>query len=262
MNFYNFQNSKVTTILFYSFGYAFLVMTLLLFIQPIGLIKLGWVKRKIWLILLLGINYGFFYFIKTLSLRFIFDNRLIKGYQIILFEIFFILLISIVNIFIIVLLFPQNNNVDITNTFLASIAITTISHLVYKIISKQLFIRSNHSADKKNEGTEIFSIKDNNTVISIPVKNIYYIKSVGNYIEIIEKNNKRRHLIRYSLKNLDNKYTDLYRCHKSYLVNIPHITKITGNTKGYKLELKDLPGVTIPVSRTKGKKIINQLAQE
>ena len=104
---------------------------------------------------------------------------------------------------------------------------------------------------------EILNIQDNNSMISIPVKNIFYIKASGNYVEIIEKNKLNGHLIRYTLKDLDGQFKDLFRCHKSYIVNINHITKITGNTKGYKIVFDELPGIVIPVSRTKGKKIMS-----
>jgi DNA-binding LytR/AlgR family response regulator len=41
---------------------------------------------------------------------------------------------------------------------------------------------------------------------------------------------------------------NIYRCHKSYLVNLAKVNHVSGNAQGYKLHLKDVED-QIPVSR-------------
>jgi len=48
--------------------------------------------------------------------------------------------------------------------------------------------------------------------------------------------------------------TEIFRCHKSYIVNKVKIDSITGNAAGYKLKLKDYSEY-IPISRKWNKKI-------
>jgi DNA-binding LytR/AlgR family response regulator len=79
-----------------------------------------------------------------------------------------------------------------------------------------------------------------------------YAESADNYTEIVFLENKilRRFLIRSSLRRIlmtvDD--ADLFQCHRSFIVNLKQIRKVTGNTQGCRLELA---GTTdqIPVSR-------------
>jgi DNA-binding LytR/AlgR family response regulator len=43
--------------------------------------------------------------------------------------------------------------------------------------------------------------------------------------------------------------TDIFRCHKSYLINLTQVAHISGNAQGYKLHLQNST-IEIPVSRT------------
>ena len=251
---------NIRTKVLYAFGYSAFVIILILLIQPIGLIKIEWFKKKVLLVIVLGVNYGLFYFIQTISLKYFLNNRLSKKYQPIFTDILFILLVSLLNILIIYTFFPNIYILYTVNIYFASFVITALSFITYNELVKLFSTSQMQIINEENTKKEVLNIKDSSTVISIPVNDIFYIKSFGNYIQIFEKNNKKGHLLRFALKDLDNKYTDLYRCHKSYLVNVKHIKKITGNTKGYKLELNDLENVYIPVSRTKGEKIAGMIS--
>lgn len=73
---------------------------------------------------------------------------------------------------------------------------------------------------------------------------IILIKSAGNYIEIIYKQNEKvsRRMIRNTLayaEQLLAKYAFLIRCHRSALVNINCIQKVNKTSEGLKLDLFD-----------------------
>ncbi len=58
-------------------------------------------------------------------------------------------------------------------------------------------------------------------------------------------------LFRITLKSVETQLLeneDVMRCHKSYIVNLKHITHVSGNAQGYKLHFADLK-FEIPVSR-------------
>lgn len=110
-----------------------------------------------------------------------------------------------------------------------------------------------HQSEKK-EIVEELIIKSNiiNEVFKIDAKAVLYIKSNQNYISIyyLKENIVKSHLLRISLINALRQIEteNIMQCHRSYLVNINSIEKITGNAQGLKLELQH--NITVPVSRS------------
>ena len=97
--------------------------------------------------------------------------------------------------------------------------------------------------------------------LTIELDSLIFICSIDNYIEIYFSANNivEKRLLRYSLSRveIDNKgSSEIFRCHKSYIVNKKKISSIIGNAAGYKLILAghDTP---IPVSRKWNKDIIS-----
>jgi hypothetical protein len=94
--------------------------------------------------------------------------------------------------------------------------------------------------------------------------NLLYVEASENYSTLYWKNGQaiENRMLRINLKNvesqLDNHFT--IRCHRSFLVNINAIAHVTGNANGYKLAIKGT-GVTIPVSRSKGKEVMERIEQ-
>jgi len=80
-----------------------------------------------------------------------------------------------------------------------------------------------------------------------------FVRSADNYAEIyfLSGGKIQKKVIRSSLKAivaaLQGKQ-NIYRCHKSYLVNLAKVNHVSGNAQGYKLHLKDVED-QIPVSR-------------
>jgi len=87
----------------------------------------------------------------------------------------------------------------------------------------------------------------------------------GNYAEFNYINNKKlkKTLMLISMKVIEDQlkgYEKIIRCHKSYIVNTNKIEKVSGNSQGYKLTLKDLD-FKIPVSRNFPKELLKELKQ-
>lgn len=105
----------------------------------------------------------------------------------------------------------------------------------------------------KTEKEEII-IKSNiiNEVFKIDVNDIIYLKSEQNYISIfyLKEGELKNHLLRISLVNALKQITseDIFRCHRSYVININSIEKITGNAQSLKLQLSK--NCVVPVSRS------------
>lgn len=98
--------------------------------------------------------------------------------------------------------------------------------------------------------------KDN---LSIKVSMILFIRSANNYIEVFWKEGMvvKNQMVRYSLtkaEELLNENKFIFRCHRSYLVNIQHIDKIEGSSQGYRLYFENVD-FSAPVSKNYAEKL-------
>ena len=87
----------------------------------------------------------------------------------------------------------------------------------------------------------------------MPLMNLYFIKSAGNYVEVFYTQNDTytKSLLRTSLmrvERLTKPVPALIRCHRTVIVNIEKIDTVVGNSQGCKLEFH-APQWEIPVSR-------------
>ena len=93
-------------------------------------------------------------------------------------------------------------------------------------------------------------VKDN---LSIKVSLLILIRAANNYIEVFWKEGERvkSQMIRTSLLKAElllKEHKFIFKCHRSFMVNINFIDKIEGNIQGYKLFFDNLD-FSIPVSK-------------
>lgn len=89
---------------------------------------------------------------------------------------------------------------------------------------------------------------------SIKARLIFLIRSADNYIEIFWKEGDfiKKQLVRSTLlktQELLSEYNYIFKCHRSFIVNVNYIDRVEGNTQGYKLFLENID-FEIPVSKT------------
>lgn len=129
-------------------------------------------------------------------------------------------------------------------------------------------INSNLSPVMENHNDNVkYILKDENNrnSIEVDVNDLYFVKSAGNYVEIYtyQNNSIKSILLRNSLKNVESQFQEsdkVFRCHRTFIVNIIKISSVEGNTLGYKLRLKDCD-YEIPVSRSYTKELKNKINQ-
>jgi len=97
--------------------------------------------------------------------------------------------------------------------------------------------------------------------IELFTESLFYIESSDNYSTIFyEKAGKlQKELIRSSLTRLESQISseNIVRCHRSFIVNLDKVEKVTGNAQGYKLHLETTE-LFVPVAR-KYSEIIERL---
>lgn len=105
----------------------------------------------------------------------------------------------------------------------------------------------------------VLNSENKNEGLTIEVDSLICICSVDNYIEInyLTNNITEKILLRYTLSGVEKDnvgVSEIFRCHKSYIVNKAKIMSIKGNAAGYQLILKGHEN-PIPVSRKWNKDI-------
>ena len=88
-----------------------------------------------------------------------------------------------------------------------------------------------------------------------------YAQSEGNYVKIyhLDDGVLANKLVRLSLKQLEIQLeilSQIKRCHRSYIINMQHITSIDGNARSLTIKL-DKVATSIPVSRSFSKADFN-----
>lgn len=128
----------------------------------------------------------------------------------------------------------------------------------------RMAVQINNSIHTKSQNSDkgqtvVLNSENKNDKLELTLNSLLFITSVDNYIDVYYIDNRiiKHKLLRYSLSGieLDNpSVTDLFRCHKSYIVNKIKIDSVAGNAAGYKLKLKDYSDY-IPISRKWNKQI-------
>jgi len=112
---------------------------------------------------------------------------------------------------------------------------------------------------------EVIKLSDenNNLAFEVAANNLVFIQAASNYVEVhyLENDNLKKTLIRNSLSKIEKQLQFSYfkKCHRSYLANLNLIEKITGNAQGYRLHFPFTKEITVPVSRSKGKELLEIL---
>jgi DNA-binding LytR/AlgR family response regulator len=117
------------------------------------------------------------------------------------------------------------------------------------IFQKQL---SKNEEENLNQLVELVS-ENLAEKLSLPVKDIAFIKSADNYVEIVYKEvgQFKKKLLRNTLKNIEQQlkpFPDFLRCHRICIVNKQHIDKLNKVYSNHWLTIKDYKE-KIPVSR-------------
>ena len=90
--------------------------------------------------------------------------------------------------------------------------------------------------------------------VVLPAAELLYIRSSGNYLEVFHGGAKQvgRKVVRGSLKRTEEALAGvpgMKRCHKSHIVNLARVERVSGNAQGYHLHFRGT-AETVPVSRT------------
>lgn len=221
----------------------------------------------IWILVLhavLPVPIAFVYF-SIINWRVKDDSRWTIGKEMLTLS-FLLILIGIGSFLIRDIIYNNHNNwsfryfyEEIRNSFMVGVLLLLIvlplnlQRLIQKH-SKSLERLKLPVAPEKSQQQTI-EIASGNEKVQFAVHNFLFAKVESNYTEIFMENDQEvtKTLIRITLKELEihlQEFPNIYKSHRSYLVNLDKITSCAGNAQGYQLSLKNYNG-TVPVSRSK-----------
>ena len=241
--------------------------------QPFGLFLLD---KNLFLV---SLGYGFVSFISVFMLNVLFvqlfpkmfsDEKWTVGKQIIWLSLI-VLLITFLNLiyseYAGMISFTLKNlfNFMIYTSLIAIFPLSVITIFNQQRLNSKYKNESKILTDsiEENDNSDIvlvFKSENNNESLELNLDQLLFIKSEANYVDIYYLENQilKKSLLRNSLKNIEEEYPQLFRCHRSYLVNIENVLEISGNAQGYKLHFRD-PEMIIPVSRSNNKLLKDRL---
>lgn len=127
-----------------------------------------------------------------------------------------------------------------------------IKHARLKAQQKEELVSEDSEESNNREFICISSANKREPDVVLSVEDILYIESMGNLLKIhylSAETKMASRVIRNTLKNLAAlDHPDLYRCHRSFVLNLHKINQVSGNSNGYTVKLTH-GQEEIPVSR-------------
>lgn len=142
------------------------------------------------------------------------------------------------------------------------IPITTITIVKQNFLNRKNRIGANQLSEivtvrtqTELEGDVVRFVSDNEKdEIAIRVSDLLLIDAEGNYITVyylkngIPSSSLLRNTLLYA-EGIVAAYPEIFKCHRSFLVNLDKIKKVNGNSQGYRLVIPGIPE-EVPVSRS------------
>ncbi|MBD2754615.1 LytR/AlgR family response regulator transcription factor [Spirosoma validum] len=116
--------------------------------------------------------------------------------------------------------------------------------------------------DKASDSTLTLVADNDKDRLIFPADELLYIESSDNYSTVVYRKNGQlvKPLVRSSLSRLEKQIAQphIVRCHRSYVVNLNRVERVTGNAQGYKLHLMD-GQIQLPVARQYNETLVAEL---
>ena len=113
-----------------------------------------------------------------------------------------------------------------------------------------------HSHAPAPQTTQVaIALSTGNSALELKPDSLRYAEAMQNYVTLVfvQNNELQKEVVRSTIASIEAQFANssIIRCHRSYLVNVDAIEQVSGNAQGLKLQLHDVPGQEIPVSRSR-----------
>jgi len=137
------------------------------------------------------------------------------------------------------------------------VTIGVLLNYIYKLKKySQPIVVQHHAVESPKEAAANSAIKfiaeNEKDTFEVETETLLFIESSDNYstIHYIKDGRILKEMIRGSLSRMESfiDSPNIVRCHRSYIVNLEKVEKVSGNAQGYKLHLIQ-PELLVPVAR-------------
>jgi hypothetical protein len=156
-------------------------------------------------------------------------------------------------------------------TFAVTVFVVSGMTMTKFFLSQKFYMR--HAIEMDEEIKEIshqskdellkFTSENNKEVLEIKLNDLLYIESADNYSKFYFRKNGQvaSSILRTSLSRVEKMYShaELFRCHRTYIVQLRNVERISGNSQGYRFHFAGVE-VAVPVSRRLNEVIHERLA--
>jgi LytTr DNA-binding domain len=249
--------------IFLSLGAGFFIGLFLIYFEPFGITELHSPNKS-----LILSSYGiitsatmlFLYFIvpKTFPNYFKEENWTV-GREI-LFLMMNLILIAIFNVLYSQLIFSlDSKSLNLLNmvgyTFVLGIFPTigiVLSNYIYYLKQYSTPPQPTFLSEQTQSSELILVAENEKDTLKLLTSNLLYIESSDNYSTVVFLKDEQimKELIRSSLTRLEGQILikSIVRCHRSFIVNLDKVVKVSGNAQGFKLQLVETDFI-VPVAR-------------
>lgn len=145
------------------------------------------------------------------------------------------------------------------NTFLVVFIPYLVSWLYINNISLRKRVSELESLGLSQVGVINFIDEKGENKLSLSSNSLIYIESADNYVEInyVSQNKINKFLLRNSMKRMEEILvgTNVCRCHRSFIVNMEHVTAMRRNADELEMEFRIPEIKKIPISKTYAEKV-------
>lgn len=124
--------------------------------------------------------------------------------------------------------------------------------------ARSLRVSNEHHVEEMTQTTVQFELSSS-ALFEVSANKVLFVEAMQNYIMVhyLDDDSYATQMVRctiaHALATLNqSRYSFIVRCHRSYLVNLKAVNKISGNAQGLKLAIKGVQSddVSVPVSRS------------
>lgn len=145
------------------------------------------------------------------------------------------------------------------NTLLVVFIPYLVSWLYINNISLRQRVMELEGLGLSQVGVINFTDEKGENKLSLSANSLIFIESADNYVEInyVSQNKLNKFLLRNSMKRMEELLvgTNVCRCHRSYIVNMEHVTAMRRNAEELEMEFRIPEIKKIPISKTYAEKV-------
>lgn len=131
---------------------------------------------------------------------------------------------------------------------------TSLKHHLREVEEINRILSEKDRGKENNESQKIVFTGNSKDSISLMPETVIYLESAGNYVDIYYKEDDqvKHKLLRATISQIEENlypFRQFVRCHRAFIINVIFIRNASGNSQGYRLNLRNIDQ-EIPVSRS------------